>query len=56
MLLTHVHWRQDTLGTDTGLQYVRTKDGAEIDFCLSENQALTQLVECKLAETRIHAA
>jgi predicted AAA+ superfamily ATPase len=56
MLLTHVHWRQDTLGAETGIHYVRTKDGAEVDFCISENQALTHLVECKLAENRIHAA
>jgi predicted AAA+ superfamily ATPase len=56
MLLKHVHWRQDTQGVDTGLHYVRTKDGAEVDFCLSEQQALTHLIECKLSDNQPHRA
>jgi predicted AAA+ superfamily ATPase len=56
MLLKQVHWRQDTQGMDAGLHYVRTKDGAEVDFCLSQNHALTQLVECKLADAQPHRA
>jgi len=56
MLLRQVHWQQDTLGIDAALHYVRTKDGAEVDFCLSEGQALTRLIECKLADTRPHRA
>ena len=56
MLLKQVHWRQDTQGVDAGLHYVRTKDGAEVDFCLSEKQALTHLVECKLADAQPHRA
>jgi len=56
MLLKQVRWRQDTQGVDTGLHYVRTKDGAEVDFCLSEQQALTHLVECKLADAQPHRA
>ena len=56
MLLRHVHWRQDTQGADAGLHYVRTKDGAEVDFCLSEQQVLTHLVECKLSDPKPHRA
>jgi len=56
MLLMQVHWQQDTLGVDAALHYVRTKDGAEVDFCLSEGQALTRLIECKLADARSHRA
>ena len=56
MLLKHVHWRQDTQGVDTGLHYVRTKDGAEVDFCLSEQKDLTHLIECKLSDNQPHRA
>ena len=56
MLLRHVHWQQDALGVDADLHYVRTKDGAEVDFCLSEQQALTHLIECKLADPQPHRA
>lgn len=55
-LLKHVHYRQDALGKDTGLHYIRTKDGAEVDFALSENQGLTHLIECKLSDSALHRA
>jgi len=47
MLLKHIHFEQDTLGKESGLHYLRTKDGAEIDFVLSENDTPTHLIECK---------
>jgi hypothetical protein len=56
MLLKHVHFRQDARGKSAGLHYIRTKDGAEIDFALSDNQGLTQLIECKLSDTTRHRA
>ena len=56
MLLKHVHFRQDARGKSAGLHYIRTKDGAEIDFALSENQGLTHLIECKLSDTTRHRA
>ena len=56
MLLKHAHFRQDALGRDTGLHYLRTKDGAEVDFALSENRELTHLIECKLSDTCVHRA
>ncbi len=55
-LLKHVEWQQDTQGKAVALHYIRTKDGAEVDFCLSEGEALTDLVECKSSDTRPHRA
>lgn len=51
-LLKNVQWRQDTRGAAVDLHYIRTKDDAEIDFCLSEGDALTHLLECKLSDTK----
>ena len=56
MLLKHVHFRQDALGKESGLHYIRTKDGAEVDFALSEDNRLTHLIECKLADPGLHRA
>jgi len=56
MLLKHVHFLHDARGKSTGLHYIRTKDGAEVDFALSEEERLTHLIECKLADTRVHRA
>lgn len=55
-LLKHVEWQQDVVGKDTGLHYIRTKDEAEVDFCLSEGELLTDLVECKLTDIKPHRA
>ena len=54
MLLKHVHFRQDSEGKSVGLHYIRTKDGAEIDFALSHEKELTHLIECKLSESSLH--
>jgi len=35
-----------------GLHYIRTKDGAEVDFALSEEGALTQMIECKWGDNK----
>ena len=59
-LLKHVHWQQDAKGKEVDLHYVRTKDGAEVDFCLShksiEGDTLTHLIECKLRDNKPHTA
>jgi predicted AAA+ superfamily ATPase len=55
-LLKNAHWQQDTRGASVDLHYIRTKDDAEVDFCLSEGDTLTHLVECKLTDTRPHSA
>ena len=56
MLLKHAHFRQDAQGKDIGLHYIRTKDGAEVDFALSEEDRLTHLIECKLSDKVPHRA
>jgi predicted AAA+ superfamily ATPase len=56
MLRKQVHFLGDTRGHAMGLHYIRTKDGAEVDFCLSQEGELTTLVECKLADTSPHRA
>lgn len=56
MLLKHCHYLQDAHGKDAGLHYIRTKDGAEVDFALSDGETLTDLIECKVADTRPHRA
>lgn len=55
-LLKHVEWQQDALGKSVGLHYIRTKDEAEVDFCLSEGEVLTDLIECKLGDPKPHRA
>ena len=55
-LLKLQQWRQDTRGMAVDLHYVRTKDGAEVDFALSAGDTLTDLVECKLGDVKPHSA
>ena len=55
-LLKKVQWQQDTAGMASDLHYIRTKDGAEVDFALSEGGLLTHLVECKLSDAKPHRA
>ena len=55
-LLKQVQWQHDVQGKEVGLHYIRTKDGAEVDFALSEKTQLTELVECKLSDDKPHRA
>ena len=59
-LLKHTEFLYDTQGKECALHYLRTKDGAEVDFAISETlhteTTLTDLIECKLADTKPHAA
>ena len=56
MLLKHVHFRQDSEGKQVALHYIRTRDGSEVDFALSEEGRLTHLLECKLGDNKPHRA
>ena len=56
MLQKHVHFLQDRSGREADLHYIRTKDGAEVDFVLSEDRQLTHLIECKATDDRLHRA
>lgn len=53
MLLRQVHQVQDEQGRDLHLQYIRDKEGREVDFVVSENDAPLLIAEAKLAETSI---
>ncbi len=50
MLLKHIHFEQDIQGMSASLHYMRTKEGAEVDFVICENDTPTQLIECKYAD------
>lgn len=49
-LLKSVCHRIDTLGEPAGLCYIRTKDGAEVDFCLTINNRPERLLEVKRSD------
>lgn len=49
-LLKHVHYLQDTEGEAISLHYVRTRDGREVDFAITQQNKLSQLIEVKLSE------
>ena len=55
-LLKHAQWQQDALGRECALHYLRTKDGAEVDFALSDGEQVTHLIECKWADPSPHRA
>ncbi|MDP8221511.1 MAG: ATP-binding protein [Candidatus Stygibacter frigidus] len=49
-LLKNVYGEQDFEGKNTELYYLRTREKKEVDFCLTEEDELTQLIEVKLSE------
>ncbi|MBU0463188.1 MAG: ATP-binding protein [Proteobacteria bacterium] len=51
-LLKHVCARVDLEGKPASLHYIRTKDGAEVDFCLAQDNTLELLIEAKRSEAR----
>jgi len=52
MLLKHIQYEQDLLGKDISLHYLRTKEGAEVDFVICEDGDPFRLIECKHANNR----
>ncbi len=54
LLLKQVHFLQDAHGRPVSLHYLRTKDGAEVDFALGDDNRLTHLIECKLSDKAPH--
>lgn len=44
------------LGRKLNLHYVRTKDGAEVDFAISEDRTSMKLIECKATDDRVDPA
>lgn len=46
-LLKHAYGKTDYKGENVELNYLRTKDGKEIDFCLTENGKIITVIEAK---------
>jgi uncharacterized protein len=55
-LLKHVHFLQDSHGANMSLGYIRTKNGTEIDFVISEKTKIKDLIEVKLSDTSVSRA
>ena len=51
-LLKHVQFLFDAKGENIKLHYIRTKDNKEVDFAVSRNGELTQLIEIKLSDSK----
>ncbi|MEO0234629.1 MAG: ATP-binding protein [candidate division WOR-3 bacterium] len=49
-LLKHCQFLQDSEGKDVQLHYIRTKEKKEIDFVITENNKIIQMVEVKLSD------
>jgi uncharacterized protein len=52
-LYKHTVAKGDYEGTESELHYLRTKEGKEVDFCLTENGRATFLIECKWKEAAL---
>ncbi|OGT26329.1 MAG: ATPase [Gammaproteobacteria bacterium RIFCSPLOWO2_02_FULL_42_14] len=48
-LLKKLHYVEDTTGIATGLHYLRTKQGHEIDFLITRDNLPTHLIEVKMS-------
>lgn len=50
MLLRHAQFLQDSAGREVSLNYIRDKEGREIDFVLCEREEPFSFAECKLSD------
>ncbi len=55
-LLKHVQFLYDTKGENINLHYIRTKDNKEVDFAISRNEELIQIIEVKLGDNRLSSS
>ena len=51
-LYKHACGITDYLGRETSLQYIRTKDGKEVDFCLVDQDGPITMIECKFSDSK----
>lgn len=51
-LIKEIHYLEDCYGEESGLYYLRTKEGREIDFMITRNQTPSLLVEVKGSDGR----
>jgi hypothetical protein len=54
-LLKHCHFLEDTRGERWSLHFVRDREKREVDFCLVQEDTVSQLVEVKTAEVDVKA-
>jgi len=54
MLLKHVHYEQDILGKHSSLHYLRTKEGAEVDFMISDHGGPVRLINVSMPIIGLH--
>ncbi len=52
-LLKHVYGKNDMLGEEINLHYLRTKDGREVDFCLTEDDKPVKMIEVKTSKENL---
>ncbi|HBD96190.1 MAG: hypothetical protein A2015_08935 [Spirochaetes bacterium GWF1_31_7] len=52
-LLKHCYYNNDVMGRSMELRYIRTKDGREVDFCITDNGAVNVMIEVKNRDTDI---
>jgi len=52
-LLKHVFGKVDYEGENFELKYLRTKDGKEVDFCLTNNDQIVEVIEAKIRYSNI---
>ena len=55
-LLKYIYERNDYLGQRVTLQYLRTKEGKEVDFCLTKDNTIEYLLEAKHANKNVDPA
>ncbi|MCD6311829.1 MAG: ATP-binding protein [Elusimicrobia bacterium] len=54
-LLKHVYGKVDYKGENCDLKYLRTKEGKEVDFCLTNNNKIREAIEVKLSDSHVSA-
>ncbi|HPN32621.1 MAG TPA: ATP-binding protein [bacterium] len=52
-LLKHIYGLNDYKAIPAELKYIRTKDGREVDFCITEYNKPTTMIECKYSDDTI---
>ena len=55
-LLKNVYGKMDKLGEEYALNYLRNKDGEEVDFAIVKNGVVETIIEAKLADKEISKA
>ena len=55
-LLKHVQFLFDAKGENINLHYLRTKDNKEVDFAISRDGELLQIIEVKLSDNRLSSS